>query len=140
MSRGTLIVEAAEKSGALITAKYALEQNREVFAVPGNIYSPVSVGPNDLIKQGAVPVTNINDILQVLNIEAQKIEKENKNIIEASPEENIILELLSQNPIHIDEITRLTKKSVSEISGTLTMMELKGMIINTGAMHYIIKN
>ncbi|MEK7627424.1 MAG: DNA-processing protein DprA [Patescibacteria group bacterium] len=138
LSLGVLIVEAKEKSGALITANNAIEQNREVFAVPGPITSLNSVGPNNLIKTGAKAVTCANDILEELNLEKIAEHKEIKKIIPDSEEEAIILKLLSKEPTHIDRLVEKSNINASKINSTLIVMEMKGMVRNLGRMNYII--
>jgi DNA processing protein len=138
LSLGTLVVEAAEKSGALITARYALEQNREVFAVPGNIFSATSIGPNNLINQGAKPVTGGKDIMEALDLIRITSYIENKKIMPASPAEELIISHLGAEPLHIDELARLTKLDTPLLNSALTMMEMKGMVKNLGGMQYVI--
>lgn len=138
LSIGTLVVEAGEKSGALITARFALDQNREVFAVPGNIYSLVSVGPNNLIKQGARPVSGANEIIEALDLININAYIDNKKIIPESREEEEILANISHEPKHIDDLIRLTGLDTSQINSTLILMEMKGMIKNLGNMRYVL--
>lgn len=138
ISNGTLVIEATEKSGSLITAQSALEQNREVFAVPGPITSPTSTGTNILLKNGAHMVTCAQDILNVFEMEScapAHVEVKQKPV-GSTPEEIAILETLSQTPIHIDEITRQTKLAAHQISATLSVLELKGLVQDTGGQHY----
>ncbi len=137
MTLGTLVIEAGEKSGALITAKSAIEQNREVFAVPGSIMNPMSAGPNLLIKQGAVPVLSAGDILEVLHLEQVNGYVASKKMIPESQEEALILTCLSHEPKHINELIRLTKLTTSVINSTLILMEMKGMARNMGDMMYV---
>jgi len=118
MSLGTLVVEASDRSGALITSSLALEQNREVFAVPGNIFDPHCRATNNLIKRsGAKLVTHVEDILEELNLTA--------------------VERQLEMPIHIDEITRTNGLRVTEVSGALTMLELRGRIKQVGGRNYV---
>ena len=138
LSLGTLIIEASEKSGALITAKYSLDQNREVFAIPGNIYSTTSSGTNELIKLGARVVTSAEDIIETLNLDQATAYIDNKKIIPDTPEEEKIIAHLSHDPIHVDELVRLTKLDTAVINSTLTIMEMKGMVKNLGNMQYVL--
>jgi len=138
LSLGTLVVEAAEKSGALITANYALEQNREVFAVPGNVYSSVSIGTNNLIKSGAIPTTNAEDIIKTLDLNQITNYIENKKIIPDSPEEEKILKYINHEPIHINDIARVLNINITIINSTLAIMEMKGMVKNLGNMQYVL--
>lgn len=138
LSIGTLVIEAGEKSGALITASHALEQNREVFTVPGSIYSPVSIGPNKLIKLGAKPVTCAADIIDALDLAQVSAYIDNKKIMPESAEEEHIISRLTHEPIHINELVRLTKLGTGIINSTLTIMEMKGMVRNLGGMQYVL--
>ncbi len=138
LSIGVLVVEAAIKSGALITARAALEQNREVFGVPGNIYSPTSQGPNNLIKMGAKLVTSCQDILEELNLSGVREFIEAKKIIPETKEEAKILEFLNAEPVHIDDLVKATRLETAAISSTLSIMEMKGKVKNLGGMRYVV--
>ncbi len=138
LSLGVLVTEAPERSGALITANSALNQGREVFAIPGAIFSPGGAGVNKLIQDGAHPVTTINDIIASLNLHMIPQQTEARTILPDTPEERTLLALLSHEPRHIDELIRESSLPANEISSTLTMMELKGMIKQVGGMQYIL--
>jgi len=112
----------------------ALEQNREVFAIPGSIYSKNSIGANKLIQMGAKLVTKANDILEELNLPL--IEKEKKSFKPKTKEEKSLLNILTKEPIHIDEITKKSKLDTGFVSSTLIMLELKGIVKNTGGGYY----
>jgi len=136
LSLGVLVVEAGETSGAMITARLALEQNREVFAIPGSILSPVSRGTNRLIQEGAKLVSHYTDILEELNLTAVARQIELKEVIPASETESLLLKQLSAEPTHIDEVCRSSGLSISTVSSTLAMMELKGLVKQVGTMNY----
>lgn len=138
LSLGTVVVEAGERSGALITAEYAAEQGREVFAVPGRIFNRSSAGCHRLIQQGAKLVTDVADILEELNLEMVTEHAEAQANLPVSATEAQILTLFSSgDPIHVDELGRLSGLPIQEVTGTLAMMELKGLVRHIGGMHYI---
>jgi len=138
MSLGILVIEAGETSGALITAHLALEQNREVFAIPGSILSPASSGTNHLIQEGAKLVRNYSDILEELNLTAVAHQMGLKEVIPASDTESLLLKQLCAEPIHIDEVCRSSGLPMPTVSSTLAMMELKGLVKQVGAMNYVL--
>lgn len=138
LSLGVLVVEAGDTSGAMITARLALEQNREVFAVPGSILSPTSRGTNNLIQEGAKLIRDYTDILEELNLRAVAHQIELKEIIPASDTESLLLKQLSAEPTHIDEVCRSSGLPIATVSSTLAMMELKGMVRQVGTMNYIL--
>jgi len=138
LSLGVLVVEANETSGAMITAHLAVEQNREVFAVPGSILSSASRGTNHLIQEGAKLVRSYTDILEELNLTAVAHQIELKEIIPSSDTEALLLKLLSAEPTHIDEVCRSSGLPTSTVSSTLTMMELKGLVKQMGNMNYVL--
>ncbi len=137
ISLATVIIECNLKSGSLITAKYALEQNRQVFAVPGPIYSEMSKGPNNLIKMGAKPVTDANDILEELNIvniaDSQVLDAMESN----NPLETKILSQLSFDPLNVNKLIQILELDAQTVISTLTFLEMKGRVKNLGAQQYI---
>ena len=138
LSLGVLVVEADITSGAMITAQFALEQNREVFAVPGSILSPASRGTNHLIQEGAKLVCDYTDILEELNLMTIARQMEMREMLPASETESQLLKHLSAEPIHIDEVCRSSGLPVATVSSTLAMMELKGLVKQMGPMSYIL--
>jgi DNA processing protein len=133
---GVLVVEAGETSGALITAQLALEQNREVFAVPGSILSAASVGSNKLIQEGAKLVRRVGDILEELNLHALAHQMEMKTVMPTNDTEAILLKHLGIEPKHIDEICQESKMPAHAVSSTLAVMELRGIVKQVGTMNY----
>ncbi len=138
LADAVVIVEAASRSGTLSTANHALDQGKEIFAVPGNITSPLSAGCNQLIKNGANPLTSVEDLLDFLI--PDRFEKQIQLFKGDTREENIILELLSKNgTTSSDTIIKQTKLSVSEFNQTITMLELKGIVLNNGGEKWSLK-
>ncbi len=138
LSMATLVIEAGETSGALITADFALEQGREIFALPGNIFSPQSKGPNRLIQQGAHPLLNPRDILETLDLTRVTEHRRARQTLPADATEARLLAALSHEPTHVDEIRAETGLAVEKVSSTLVMMELKGMVRHVGGMNYVV--
>ncbi len=137
LALAVVVVEAGETSGALITARFALEQGREVFAVPGGIYAPMSKGPNRLLKQGAHPLLSVDDLLEMLNISQVQQYRQARLALPDDPVESALLERLHQEPLHVDELRALVDLPIEQVSAALTMMELKGLVRQVGAMHYV---
>lgn len=138
MTLGTVVVEAPEKSGALLTANHAINENREVFAVPGDVTRPNSQGNNRLIKEsGAKLVTDYKDILEELNLSSVGQQIEMTALFPEDESQSQVLRYVTYDPIHIDEVIRASGMGISEVSSTLTMMELKGLIKQVGGMNYI---
>jgi DNA processing protein len=136
LSLGVIVVEAGERSGALITSKFALEQDREVFAVPGSINSPASRGPNKLIQQGAKLVTSADDVIEELNLTMVAEKTAVQLALPESAEEAALLSHLSTQPVHVDQLSRASGMAPSLVSSTLTLMELKGTVQQVGGMNY----
>jgi DNA processing protein len=136
MSLGTVVVEATRRSGSLITARLAAEQNREVFAVPGSIDSFKSIGTHRLIKSGAKLVTQVGDILEELPPwtwgapVSQNVAKTSPRVADPplTGEEAVVLESLTVYPIHVDDLTRRVKLEPGQIASTLLSLELKGLV------------
>lgn len=138
LSFGVLVVEAALKSGSLITARLANDFGRELFAVPGPITSPVSTGTNLLIKQGAKTITEAKDILDMLDIKGlTSYSNKNRAYIPQSQAEGLLLSFLSFEPLHIDEIVRQSGQNVSSLQSQLLLLEMKGAVKNLGNMEFI---
>ena len=140
ISLGTLVVEGDQKSGALITARQALEQNREVFAVPGSILARTSNGPNHLIQRGeAKPVLEADDILEEFNLSRATAQLAMPEApMGADQGQNMLLRLLSRTPQHIDEIYRQSGLSMPEVSSTLAVLEVQDLVHQVGGMHYVL--
>ncbi len=149
-SLGVAVMEAGERSGALITAKYAAEQGRDVFALPGNISNPMSSGTNRLIQDGAALLTGADAILAeylvrypeffpIQEIVAEQKENEEKEVVteeeaailrdsQVTPHENKVYKFLKKEPMHTDELTRASGLDVREVQSIITMLQIKGKI------------
>ncbi len=139
MSLGVLVIEAGAKSGALITSDFANEQGRDVYALPGSIFSRMSDGPNRLIRQGARPVTSAADILEDLQLNQFTDPTEVQELQGDDDVERALLRLLnsgSGEALHVDELGRGTGLPIAAVSSTLTLMELKGTVKHLGGMKY----
>jgi DNA processing protein len=137
LSAAVVVVEAGETSGALITAEFAVEQGREVFAVPGSILAPQSKGPNRLIQQGAHPLLNPRDVLEALQLESIVEQRTVRKAVPADTVEAQLYGVLGPEPLHVDEIRSQTGLPIEKVSATLALMELKGMVRQVGGMNYI---
>jgi len=137
LALGTLVIEAALDSGSLITAGLALEANREVFAVPGPIFSPQSAGANFLIKNGAKLVESAADVLQELNIAERNGTTPQKVYEPKTPEEKKLWNVLGSDPIHVDRLVKLTRLNPATIGSTLSTLEIQGAVKNIGGQNYI---
>ena len=172
MTLGTLITEAGETSGTRWTVYHALEQDREIFCVPGSIYSETSKLTNRLIREGAKLVNSVNDILVEIGLDATErqipleldrtaprpspsddiagnefditsvatpdnpVQWERLSVESADPEEADLLQHVTRNPVHIDDLVRVSAMPVTQVSSLLTMLELKGLVQQVGTMHY----
>ena len=138
MTLGTLVIEAGEGSGAVRTVQHALEQGREVFCVPGSIFSLKSKMTNLLIQQGAKLVLTHEDVLQELNLSSIPQQLAMTSVIDLPEgDERSILEQVSLEPLHIDEIRWRSQLPIALVSSTLAMMELKGLVRQVGGMNYV---
>jgi len=137
LSLAVVVVEAGETSGALITAEFAAEQGREVFAVPGSILAPQSKGTNKLIQQGALPLLSITDLMQALDITRVGKQKSARKIMPGDATEARLLDVLGNEPLHVDEIRNQSELPIEKVSAALALMELKGMVRQVGGMNYV---
>lgn len=136
LSMAVVVVEAGETSGALITATFAAEQGRDVFAVPGNITAPQSKGANRLIRDGAIPLLKPEDVLEALALNHAPQQQQARLALPADEVESKLLTVLADEALHIDEICARTGLSADKVSAALVMMELKGMVRGMGGMQY----
>ena len=139
LADAVIITEAAERSGTLNTAAHALSQGRDVFAVPGNITSPLSAGCNALLKQGAYPATEAKDILQIIAPEQLKKSDQSQLPLGSSPEETIIINLIASGIRSGDQLQQQSGLSASNFSTALTMLEINGVIKPLGANNWTLK-
>ena len=139
LSLGTLVVEAREGSGALWTVRHALEQDREVFCVPGSIYSSASKLTNQLIQESAKLVVQVEDVLEELKLSALTGEQPAlPGLLSVDTEEEAqVLKSLELEPQHVDELSRRTVLPITVVMGSLAVLEVKGLARLVGRMHYV---
>lgn len=140
LALGVVIVEADRKSGAMITADFAADQGREVFAVPGSVLSPMSAGCNALIKDGARLVTGIEDILAELQLEVRREHHATQQALPTLPGvpgADVLLGALSAEPCHIDDLCRACGLPISDVNGLLVQLQLTGAVRPAGPQLYV---
>lgn len=138
LSTAVVVIEAGETSGALITASFAGEQGRDVYAVPGNIHAPQSIGTNRLIQQGAHPLLKPEDLLEELDLRQVPQQRAARSVLPTDAVEARLYAQLGKEPLHVDEIRAQTGLSIEIVSATLTVMELKGMVRQIGPMAFVL--
>jgi DNA processing protein len=137
LSLAVVVVEAGETSGALITAEFAAEQGREVFAVPGSILAPQSKGTNKLIQQGALPLLSVKDLMQALDVTRIGEQKAARKIMPSDAIEAKLMTILTNEPMQIDDIRIQSDLPIEKVSAALVLMELKGLVRQVGGMNYV---
>ncbi len=138
LSRATVVVEAGKRSGALITAQFAVEQGRDVFAVPGGIYAPQSKGPNRLIRDGAHALLSFDQLLEALDLEFMHHQQTARASLPKDATQAKLYGILSPEPMHVNEIGNLAEMPIDQVSSALALMELKGMVRQVGGMNYVL--
>jgi len=138
LSMGVVVIQAGARSGALITADFAAEQGRDVFAVPGSIFDRSCIGCNRLIREGAIPALSVDDIVEELNLTMVEQQAEVRAVVPSTTMEARLLEQLSSEPVHVDQVCRNADLPIAQVSSTLALMELKGMVRQVGGMNYIV--
>lgn len=138
LCRVVAVIEAGESSGALITAGFAAEQGRDVFAAPGEIHSPKSRGTNRLIRDGAFPLLSVEDVLEALNLELAIHQEVVQRTLPANEAERRLLEAMSEEPVHIDSLGAEIDMPASGLAASLALLELKGLVRQVGGMHYVL--
>jgi DNA processing protein len=138
LTLGTVVVEADLGSGARITADFAAEQGREVFAVPGSVFARGCRGTNQLIQEGAKMVCTVADVLQELNLTMVSEQAQARAVIPENETEALVLDYLSAEPVHIDNLCRSARLPIAEVSSTLALMELKGIVRQVGGMKFVL--
>jgi len=137
LSLATVVVEAGSRSGALITANFAAEQGREVFAVPGNVLAPQSRGTNRLIRDGARPLLDPQEILDALDLNMVTEHRAARIVLPSNATEAQLFDILGHEPLHVDDIRAQTDFPIEQVTSTLALMELKGMVRQAGGMRYM---
>lgn len=137
LSLGIVVVEAGQRSGALITADFALEQGRDVLAVPGSIFQKSCEGSNRLIQNGAKPVLSAVDVLEELELAQVEQQAQMRATVPITPTEETLLTLLMAGPCHVDELGRTAGLPAAEVASTLALLELKGLARHLGSMTYV---
>jgi len=137
LSQATVVIEAGETSGALITARFAADQGREVLAVPGPINAVQSKGTNNLIQQGARPLLRVEEILEVLNLQQIQNHQYARKVLSVDEVEAALLKVIGTQPVHVDDIQAMSGLSIDKVSATLTLLELKGIVRQVGGMNYV---
>jgi len=137
LSLAVIVVEAGETSGALITAGFAAEQGREVFAVPGSVLAPQSKGTNRLIQTGAQPLLSAQDVLQALDLTQAGQKASARRVLPTDSTERQLLEILGEQALHVDEIRGRSDLPIEKVSAALVLMELKGLVRQVGGMNYV---
>ena len=136
LSKAVLVIEGRQKSGTLHTASHAAKQGREVFAVPGQITSPMSEAPHFLIKSGAKIAFSVKDVLDELDLQLKIDREEVEKVLPSTKDEEKLLQILENEPLHLDEIARISTLEIKDISARLTMMEIKGLVKSLGSGVY----
>lgn len=139
LTEGVIVIEAAEDSGSLITARLALDYNRSVFAVPGSIFSPVSIGTHTLLREGARIVTGMSDILAEIGDSHAAFTTKSVSLqtLSLSPDEEKVYTTLSHEGLHVDKLITIVRLETMHVNTILTKLELAGLIENIGNMQYI---
>jgi len=137
MSRGVIVVEAPTASGAMLTASFAADQSRDVFAVPGQATSNASAGCHALIRDGATLITDASHVLEQLHLANHQAHVQVRMTLPESAGERILYALIGTDPVHLDEICLASGRPIYEVTGTLLEMELKGLVRQTAPQYYV---
>jgi DNA processing protein len=137
MSLGTVIIEAPSRSGALITASFAADQGREVFVVPGNVYSPASEGTNALLRDGARLIRNGADVLEDLGLLTSGRSAPTQMPLLVDERESRVFSVVGSEASHIDDIAEQANLAAAETGAILLTLELRGLLRNLGAQYYV---